>query len=158
MSQHGRDAGYTLIEVMVTISLLGVLMAISVIGFDHWSAASQQAGTAREVQTLMRQAQQRAITEGRAMCVSFDTSADSYTLYRGACDDTAKQKVNGPFETDGGQVQLEAPVFTGTSTPTGVTFFARGTATPGSVHVTSSASTKVYILDVEGLTGRVSLG
>ena len=38
-----------------------------------------------------------------------------------------------------------------------MTFFARGTASPGSVRVTREGSSKVYIIQVEGLTGRVSL-
>lgn len=155
MSQPARDSGYTLIEVMVTIALMCAVMAIAVAGFNRWSAASQQSGTAREIQSLMRQAQQRAVTEGRAMCVQFTSSPARYTLYRGACDDSAKAKVNGPFETNGSGVGIGAPVFTGSSG--GATFFARGTASPGSVTVTRDGSSKVYTLEVEGLTGRVSL-
>ncbi|MFC4785494.1 GspH/FimT family pseudopilin [Nocardioides sp. MAHUQ-72] len=155
MSQPARDSGYTLIEVLVTIVLMGAMMAIAVAGYDRWAAASEQSGTAREIQSLMRQAQQRAVTEGRAMCVKFTSSPARYTLYRGACDDTAKTKVNGPFQVNGSRVGIGSPSFTDSTG--GVTFFARGTASPGSVTVTRQGSSKVYTLEVEGLTGRVSL-
>ena len=156
MSQPARDSGFTLIEVMVTIALLGIVMAFAVSGWSSWARSSEQSGTARELQSLMRQTQQRAVTEGRAMCVQFEVSSNNYTVYRGACGDTARVRVGGPFTTDGAQVHVASPSFAGTPS-TGVTFFARGTATQGTVKVTRTGSSKVYTLAVEGLTGRVSL-
>jgi hypothetical protein len=38
-----------------------------------------------------------------------------------------------------------------------VSFSARGTTTDGSVTVTRTGSSKVYTLQIEGFTGRVSL-
>lgn len=157
MSQPSRDSGFTLIEVMITVALMGVVMAFAVSGWSSWARASEQSGTARELQTLLRSTHQRAVTEGNAMCVQFDTTSNDYTVYRGTCADTSKVKVQGPFDTNGGQVQVASPAFTGTTAPTGVTFFARGTATPGTVKVTRSGSSTIYTLAVEGLTGRVSL-
>ena len=47
-------------------------MAFAVSGWSAWARSSEQSGTARELQSLMRQTQQRAVTEGRAMCVQFE--------------------------------------------------------------------------------------
>lgn len=157
MLQRDRDSGFTLIEVMITIVLLGMMMAIALSGWSSWAKASAHAGTAREMQTVMRQAQQRGVTEGRAMCVWFDVAANSYTVYRGACD-APKTKIAGPYETGAPEVEVTAPTFTAPSgTSAGATFYARGTASPGEVRVGRSGSSKVYVLKVEGLTGRVSL-
>ena len=154
MSHPRRDSGFTLIEAMVTISLLGILMAIAVSGWSSWAKASAQSGTARGIQSAMRQAQQQAVTEGRAMCVLFDDAADSYTVYRGRCSDST-----GPVETSRSDVDIDAPSFTSAAgTPSaGVTFQARGTGSPGSVKITRAGSSKVYVLTVDWLTGRVSL-
>jgi prepilin-type N-terminal cleavage/methylation domain-containing protein len=161
MSSEDRDSGFTMIELLVTISLLGIMMIIAVSGWTAWAKASRQSGTARELQSVMRQAQVRAVTEGRAICVDFRVIQNDYTLYRGACDDTAKVKIIGPVVSDSKDVKLTAPSFTGPSGPagssTGVTFNARGTAWPGSVQLTRTGSSKSYTLTVEGLTGRVSL-
>jgi type II secretion system protein H len=157
MSPHERDSGFTMIELLVTISLLGIMMAIAVGGYSSWAKASGQSGQARELQSVMRQAQQRAITEGRAICLQF-TGTQSYTVYRGACDSASKVKVMGPIAADSANVHFTSPSFTGTSgASNGVTFNARGTAWAGSVRVTRTGSSKVYTLSVEGLTGRVSL-
>lgn len=153
MSQP-RDHGFTLIEVIVAIGLACTLMAFAVAGYHRWSAGSQQSGTARELQSLLRNTQQRAVTEGTAMCVLFDTAADSYRVLEGTCAAPGDQ-LEGPFETADARVELASPLFA--SGAAGVTFFARGTASPGSVKVTREGSTKVYTVAVEGLTGRVSL-
>jgi prepilin-type N-terminal cleavage/methylation domain-containing protein len=158
MSQPARDRGFTLIEVLVVISLLGTMMAIAVGGWSSWAKASAHSGTAREIQTIMRQAHQRAVTEGRAICVWFDVASNSYTVYRGSCEVSTKVKIAGPYQTGADQVQLTLPAFTSPSgTSAGVTFLARGTAWPGEVRVSRTGSSKVYVLKVEGLTGRVSL-
>lgn len=153
MSQS-RDHGFTMIEVLVTIGLASVLMAFAVAGYHRWAVASEQSGTARELQSLLRNTQQRAVTEGTAMCVQFDTAADTYRVVEGTCADPGDQ-LQGPFPTADDRIELASPAFASGSQ--GVTFFARGTASAGSVQVVREGSSKVYTIDVEGLTGRVDL-
>jgi Tfp pilus assembly protein FimT len=143
---------------MVVIALLGLMMTIGVGGWLSWARSSGHAGTAEELQSVLRQTQQRAVTEGRAACVLFDVPADAYTIYRGTCDDPGRQRLAGPVPTDASDVQIGSAAFASpTGTSTGVTFYARGTAWPGEVRVTRTGSSKTYVLTVEGLTGRVSL-
>lgn len=158
MTHPRTDSGFTLIELLVAISLMGVMMAIAVGGYSSWAKASAHRGTAQEIQTILRQAHQQAVTEGRATCVQFTPTANTYTLYRGACDAASRQSVSGPYRTNAERVTIDSPVFTGPSGATdGVTFHARGTAWPGEVRVRRDDSSKVYVIKVEGLTGRVSL-
>ena len=157
MSQPCRDEGVTLIEVLVTISLMGAMMAIALSGWASWGRASGQTGTARELQSVMRRTQQSAVTEGRAMCVQFDVAANQYSVFRGACSDAARTRIVGPVTVESAQVALSAPAFTGSTAGAGATFYARGTATPGTVSVTREGSSRVWTITVERLTGRVAL-
>ena len=158
MSHPQRDRGFTMIEVMVTIALMGTLMAIAVSGWSSWAKASAHSGAAREIQSAMRQSQQQAVTEGGAMCFLFDDGSDSYAIYRGRCSDAAKVLARGPVKLASG-VRISTPSFTSeANVPNpGVTFASRGTGSPGTVAVTRDGSSTVYTLSVEGLTGRVSL-
>lgn len=152
------DGGFTMAELMVAIALLGLMAALAIGGYARWATSSAHVGTAREIQTTMRQAHQQAVTEGRATCVWFDTAASTYAVYRGTCESPTKTKLSGPLSPSARSISIADPAFSDASgSSAGVTFYARGTATTGHVEVVRSGSTKVYLLSVEGLTGRVSL-
>ena len=151
------DAGYTVLEMVVTIALAGTLMAIAVSGWQGWTRSVDHEGTATRIQSVLRDAQQRAVTEGSSICVSFSTAADSWTVRRGSCASPGAQLDTDTV--DAGHVGIDQPTFAdGAGSPgTGVTFFPRGTATPGKVDVVREGTDTVWTVRVEGLTGRVSI-
>ena len=162
MAQRARDSGFTLIEIMVVVALISLVSAIGVGSWRQWAIASAHKGAAADLQTVMRQTQVRAVTEGVSFCVKFDTTAETYTVYRRPCDTPAALplvKVNGPFTLGDSHLLLTGVQF---QQPDGsfasyVTFRASGSAWPGGLTIARSGSTKTYSLDVEGLTGRVSI-
>jgi prepilin-type N-terminal cleavage/methylation domain-containing protein len=151
------DAGFTLLETMVTISIAGIVMAFAVSGWTAYAKVSAQEGAVQLVQSVLRQAQQQAVTEGTSICAEFDVPQDRFTLYRGACDDAAKVKLNGSYRLEA-RAHLSSAAFTSATgaTGSGVTFTSRGTAWPGSISITRDDSSVVRVVKVEGLTGRVS--
>ena len=170
MSHPPRDGGFTLIELLVTMSVMGIMMAIAVSGWSSWAKASEQSGTAREFQSFLRNTQQRAVTEGRSLCVVVDMGSRQYASYYGACGAHETAAAQGPVSAAGNvylsTVQPAVPpalptcsdVVTGT---TSVSFNPRGGAvlTTGEdiVGVRRNDSSKCYIVSIEGLTGRVEL-
>lgn len=140
-----------MVEIIVTIAVAGVLMAVAVTGWQGWAAARAQSGLVSEIQLVMRQAQQRAVTTGTSTCVLFDDGADSWQVLRGACGSPAEELDAGRAD-DG--LSIDAPTF---GVGAGVTFTTRGTAVPrGTVVVGRDGSDRRVVLEVEGLTGRVS--
>lgn len=158
-SRHSSrgDQGYSLIEILTTIAIMGTLLALGVGGFRNWAIAKDQEGAAADLQTVLRQTQTRAITEGVSFCVTFDVAASSYTVSRYACG-TPLEKTNGPFEMNDERVTFTDISFRQPdgSFTTSLTFKPTGTATGGSVTVRREGSTKTYLVSVEGFTGRVS--
>ncbi len=157
MRQPTRDSGFTLIELMVVVALISVISTIGVGSWRAWAASSGQKGAAGSLQTVMRQTQVRAVTEGVGFCIDFNTSTRSYIVYRYSCGTTPLVQVN-KFTLAAG-LGLSGVAFTkpdGT-TSSQVNFRASGTAWPGGLVVTRTGSAKTYTLAVEGLTGRVSI-
>lgn len=153
----GREAGFTLVEVMVTIALAGVLMGLAVAGWQGWSRAAAQEGLVLDLRGALRMAQQQAVTEGSSTCVRFDVAAETWSRFRGRCDDPGAQLVEGPVAVGDG-LGLDDARFQHDSTTylPGVTFTPRGTATPGGVTVTRESSDVRVRIRVEALTSRVS--
>ncbi len=165
MRKPARDSGFTLIEIMVVIALMGILATFGVGSWRAWIAASNQKGAVVDLQTDMRQTQVRAITEGVDLCIDFDTTAGAYTIYRdGRTAPTTpftcvapRTKINGPV-TLPANVHMNSVVFTrldGTSAGQ-IVFRASGRAWPGGLVIARDGSSKTYTMSVEGLTGRVS--
>ena len=153
----GQD-GYTLIELVVTMSIAGVLASIAMFGFWTWQAGAQQRGSASQYMSQLRNASERAIAQGRTYCVDLAPDSRSYTVWQKNCG-TGTQ-VAGPFTAQGVKVSfaVSATLPAGATCPSShscLYFYPRGTAVPGTVTVTSTARANVYTIHIEGLTSRV---
>jgi Tfp pilus assembly protein FimT len=158
----GRGAvaavGFTLVEVCFAMAVFSTMAAIGVNSLHRWNSGTQQTATRSSLEALLRETQQRAVTEGRTLCVNFDLATQGWSVLRGACGTAGQVRLQGPIRPDNGIRIATASFTTGPSTLSGVTFYPRGTATPGTVTITRSGSARVDTLTVEGLTGRVSRG
>lgn len=152
-SVPARGAGFTMIEVLTVITLLGIVMTLAIGGWVGWARAHAQEGAATRIEGTLRQAQQRAVTEGSSVCVLFDAAADTWRTFRGPCGATTTL-LAGPNGLADNQLDLVSPSFA-SGAPNGVTFTPRGSASAGSVQITRVGATKVWTIKVEGLTGRV---
>ncbi len=151
------DAGFTLVEVIVTVSLISLVLGFAVAGWSTYGRSREVDGTAKEIQAVLRLAQQRAVTESTSICVLFDAGQNSWKTYRGACNSSTKTAFGGTGRTQG-NANLDSPRFSSGPilTATGVTFLPRGSAWPGTVKV-SRPDGESRTVTVEGLTGRVTI-
>lgn len=163
------DAGFTLLELSVAMVIFGVLSTIAVGGFFSLRDANAEKGAHREVISALRSSQTRAVSEGTTYCVDFGSStvSTSWTVYRVPAAGTGTlaagfscssgTKVSGPEATPK-KTSLTGATFAqrnGADTAY-VLFSPRGAASPGSLTVRRSGSTKTYRLVVDALTGRVA--
>jgi prepilin-type N-terminal cleavage/methylation domain-containing protein len=158
-----RDDGFTMLELLVTMLLGSILMATAVWGIHRYMVVERHSGTASDVRSTLRNAGERALSEGRAYCVYFTST--TYTLYRYDCT-VAADKVRGPMKAQDPtitftSVSFPAPAVVNPSQTSACPaagacayFYPRGTALAGSLAV--SRPGKAYTITVEGLTARVS--
>lgn len=158
-AQHSRslEHGFTLIELMVSMVLVGLLMSLATGGWLSYRKSIEHRGSAQELVSALRNAQQASIAEAVTYCVKIDAVTRSYRLYKFDCGTgtpvrpTAFTQSSRVTLTEPGFVQLDG------ATASTVSFFPRGSATRGSVKVKRAGADKTYTISVEGLTGRVSL-
>jgi prepilin-type N-terminal cleavage/methylation domain-containing protein len=154
---RGGDPGFTLVELLVVVVLMGVAMTIAVGGYRGYAAAAEHSGTRNDVVSALRAAHQRALAEAATYCVRFAADGSSWSTYRGSC--STGTLVKGPEDVGGPRVSLVDVDFVRSDGTTGsrdVEFTARGTASKGSLVVQRAGSSKTYTVSVEGLTARVS--
>jgi type II secretory pathway pseudopilin PulG len=155
------ETGLTVVELLVTISLLAVLGGLGLTALQRYAWTQEHQGTADEVVSTLRDVAQRSLSEGRTYCVAFDTGADAWTVYRRQCSTSSGTVVDGAVRARG-TVRIDSPSFT-PADPTAACpaagtcayFYPRGTGSPGSVQILRDGSAPITV-SVEGLTGHVS--
>jgi prepilin-type N-terminal cleavage/methylation domain-containing protein len=151
---RSTDDGFTLLEVMTTCLLLGLLLAIAAGPWRQYAAAKDHKGAQRQLVSVLRHAQVASVSEARTYRVDISTSnvkefagnGASWVLKRTEHVPSANVTYSG-----GSFVDKD-----GVTSTTSVYFYPRGSASRGSVDVVRAGSSKIYSVSVEGLTARVS--
>ncbi len=154
-SKPQRDEGFTLIEVMTSILLLSLLMAIAVGPFKSFQEARAHKETSRLVVGAMRNAQVSAVAESMRYRVAVTGGGKSLTVYQAPA--AGPEVKRGTYEVADQRITLVDAAFTSSAgTSTSAYFYSRGSATAGQLLVTRKDHPSINIV-VEGLTGRVSI-
>lgn len=150
---RGDERGVTFLELLVAMVLFGILASIAVGPYAAYRAKQEQMGSARELVAFLRRAQVRSVAEETSYRV--DITATKATMYRFNGTSYVAGLVVKPMSS---RITYTGASFTQPSGATGtsVYFYARGSATKGSVTVSRSGTSKTYTVNVEGLTARVS--
>jgi prepilin-type N-terminal cleavage/methylation domain-containing protein len=75
--------GFSLIELLIVIALMGILMAIAYPSVSQWQKNAQFKTAARHLAGVMMEARSRAISSNLEHEISFDLGANKYMLRRG---------------------------------------------------------------------------
>ncbi|HEX5686457.1 MAG TPA: GspH/FimT family pseudopilin [Ideonella sp.] len=131
---RGAQAGFTLVELLITIAIAAILLAIAAPSLTSFLADQAAAGNADEFAAAVRYSRTEAIKRGRVvtMCASADPGADAPE-----CDEDGSWVtgwvITVPPNSTVLRVQNALRAMDGTSTAdaTSLTFAANGLATVG---------------------------
>lgn len=73
--------GFTVIEVVVVMTVIGIMASIAIPSFMKWMPNINLKIAARELYTNMQMAKIQAIKENREWALVFDTADDSYAIW-----------------------------------------------------------------------------
>lgn len=156
-ARRGAENGFTLIEVLVTMVIMGILAALATPAWQNYQHNQERVSASREVVSVLRNAQTHATAEETTYRVDVDVTARTLTVFR--YDGTGTPVQRRVVALEGAKVRLPEASFSGGPTGASATsafFFSRGTARPGRIVVTREGRDTKHVITVEGLTGRVS--
>jgi general secretion pathway protein H len=143
----GTEAGFTLLELLVVLAILGLAVALAVPAFDRVMPGLELKATARGVAAALRQARGLAVSSNREVAVTIDVNAHTLDPGRGR---PAAQL----------DPRFDLRLYTATDELVGgsagnIRFFPDGTSTGGRVRVVYG--TRKYDVLVNWITGVVTI-
>ncbi|MHB9112707.1 MAG: GspH/FimT family pseudopilin [Thermoleophilia bacterium] len=148
----GRQAGFTLIEIVVTVSLMAVLMALSIGSLSYYLAGKSLDTAVTELTTQIREAHALAVSTGNTYRIDFnDSTRTTYTLQRRSGSDWVN--VRSAISLPGG-VTFSTSSLPQFGSDMYMEFYARGTSENGQIML-SGRYDKSRIIIVDGETVNV---
>lgn len=122
-----NNKGFTLIELIITIAILGIVLAIAAPNFTRYRDNTNLREAARDISSDIQLYKQRAVAENAPYTITFNSGTNDYVIRKGAVVVATKQVGAGNTSVR----ILGTPSFSG-GVPT-ITLFPRGTSTFGSL-------------------------
>jgi type IV fimbrial biogenesis protein FimT len=99
-----KPKGFTILELIIAIVILGVLAAIAIPGFARYGPDMRLKGAVRDLKSDMALAKLRAIRENADVALLFDTANNRYTVF---VDDGSGGGVAGDWIQNGSEVLIK---------------------------------------------------
>lgn len=141
-----RNRGFTLIEVLVVVMVIGLAMAVVAGTMGTGMAGQQMRSASRDMVAALRHTRGQAIVKREAQVLSIDVEGRSYTA-AGRATATLPKGLDLDVETARSEVSADGIA--------SIRFFPDGSSTGGSIEL--SRGTAVWRIEVNWLTGEVVL-
>ena len=171
-----REGGFSLLEVLFTIVLIGILVTLGAFAMKNYWLRRALDGSTKQATAQLRQLQQRAVAESHPLIygAKFTQGSTTYELLRydpaaaTKCTKMTSVKLQDGVKVAAGTSFSGSPYVDPSLCPAVgpgdqfVFFFARGTATGGTLKLTheqlEGTSQDTTTIKVTKLTGRVEGG
>ncbi|WP_241697633.1 GspH/FimT family pseudopilin [Mariprofundus sp. NF] len=139
LSCSSKQRGFTLIEVMIVVVIIGVMSTIAIPAFSEWRDRQAVRSATQTLMSHLKQARVTAIAENRSVTIDF-TSTTAYTYDTGACGTCRNLQMD--------LTQFGSAAFT--AVPTDRTFNSRGTVNFGNMTLQAGAQSNQITINIVG--------
>jgi len=137
--------GFTLIEVMIVIVIIGVMTAIGLPAFSSWSEKQAVRSASQTLLSHLKQARVLAIAENRSVSITFTSTSYTYDAdLSGSCGACRSQVIS--YDQFSSNLSI--------SPTTTRTFTSRGTSNSGTMTLTAGSTSQAI---TQNIIGRVYL-
>jgi len=145
-----RDAGYSLVEILLVVSIIGIITVLGTPMFLSYYQGAQLRVAAEEVAAFLNQGRQLAIMQNGSICVHISSTAMHY--HQGTC---AGPTWTGPGTDAAGNIAVPAGIALST-TAEPIFNYLGGTAT-GATYTINHTQSSTLVHVVVAVSGRVSI-
>lgn len=80
---HGTNRGFSLIELTVTVAILGLMVTIGFPTMQEWLERYRVRSAATEIASAIQLQRMRAVSQNTEFSISFDAANGTYSLFEG---------------------------------------------------------------------------
>lgn len=152
--------GFTLMEMIVVMAMIGIMIAIGLPEYKNWRMQARYRGVSQEIASTLREARARSLSRNVQHRVEFDVDGNRYRVVEGnrTIGSTAFATVVSDWVALHQEIALRSGADCSATADVNLDFNANGTATQGGVCI-ATAGPPVdprYRVDVQlATTGRV---
>jgi type II secretion system protein H len=133
--------GFSLIEMMIVIVIVGVLTAIALPAFSSWKERQAVSNATSSLLSHLKQARNLAMADNRSVSITFSSSAYTFDAdTTGSCGPCKDNMVS--YSQFSGSLSI--------SPDTTRTFSSRGTVNSGTMTVSASGNSKAIVMNLLG--------
>lgn len=85
-AQVGHAGGFSVVEMLIVIGLVGLLVAIGIPALDVWLERYRVRTAAQQIGANLQLQRMRAVSRNRQFSIAFDQAGGTYTLFDGRPD------------------------------------------------------------------------
>ena len=138
MLLHNKQAGFTLIELMIIIAIMGIFAGIAIPNYLAYLPKSRLNGAARQVMGDLMAARMQAVSQNNEFKIFFLNNHE----YQVLDDDDNDGNIDGGEWTQTKDIQSEYSDVTFSNVSANPIFYSRGTAYGTTITLTNSTGSK----------------